>query len=428
MVLNSQAALIAYRAASDAAAKGAFLIITILAARRLSQDAFGLFALGTTLGWLAAVATDLGMQLHLARTVASEPERAGELLRRWLKIRLWSGGLGLAVVSSGVTLWDGRGRQIAALVLLTSVYLVSSLVEFLHHFYRGLSRSDIESGLTIWQRLGMLALGSAVLLWRPDVTTLAAALLVPPVVTLAYSLRLSLSFGARAEHAARSAAGVTLASELRHDVLPIGAGIVLSALYFRVDVFLIDAWRGVEAVGMYSAAFRLVEALRLFPAAVLAIAFPLLCRATGRRPLLQVATAVTSMGMALTAAAWLAADTLLPTLYGPAYADALQAFRILLIGFPLMSLNYALTHQLIGWNRHQAYAGLCLAALVFNLAVNVQLIPALSIAGAAWATVATEVLLTIGCIGALATDSGFRRSTPHLAGRTHPAGAIGPEV
>src|SRR5213079_1858632 len=60
-------------------------------------------------------------------------------------------------------------------------------------------------------------------------------------------------------------AGPTFAV-FRRDVWPIGAGIVLSALYFRIDVFLVQLWSGTEAVAMYNAVFRLVEALRLFPA------------------------------------------------------------------------------------------------------------------------------------------------------------------
>ena len=75
-----QAALVAYRAASDLAGKGAFFLVTLVAARRLSQDAFGLFSLGTTVGWIAAVATDFGIQLHLAREVAQRPGDAPRLL------------------------------------------------------------------------------------------------------------------------------------------------------------------------------------------------------------------------------------------------------------------------------------------------------------------------------------------------------------
>jgi O-antigen/teichoic acid export membrane protein len=74
-----------------------------------------------------------------------------------------------------------------------------------------------------------------------------------------------------------------------------------------------------------------------------------------------------------------------------------------------MAANYALTHQLIAWNGHRAYAALCLAALVFNVALNARLIPALSLNGAAWTTLATEALLTAGCVAVLARARSRRR-------------------
>src|SRR6185436_10258768 len=84
------------------------------------------------------------------------------------------------------------------------------------------------------------------------------------------------------------------------------------------------------------------------------------------------------------------------------YRAAVPAFRVLLLSFPLLSLNYALTHQLVGWDRQRAYATLCGLALAVNLALNARLIPAMSIEGAAWATLGTELMLTIGCLVALA--------------------------
>ena len=85
--------------------------------------------------------------------------------------------------------------------------------------------------------------------------------------------------------------------------------------------------------------------------------------------------------------------------------SAVPAFRILLLSFPLLSLNLALTHQLVGWNGQRAYAAICALALIVNVALNARLIPAWSIEGAAWATLGTEVFLTVGCAYALWTMS-----------------------
>jgi O-antigen/teichoic acid export membrane protein len=397
-VRNRTAWLIAYRAVSDILGKGAFFLVTILAARRLSAEAFGIFALGSALGWIAAVASDFGMQLHLARAVAQQPHAAMRLLRVWLRMRTATAALALATVAVGLTLTGAAGPYALTMLLLASVYAVNGLTEFLNHFYRGLGRSDLESTLMIWQRLATLACAGAALWLIPDVTMMAAALLVPALLALAFSLRQASALAPPADTPVQPWPSLSSSSGA---VLPIGAGILLSAIYFRVDVFLIELWRGPVDVGTYNAVFRIVEALRLFPAAAIAVIMPALFNATDTTPLLRSSVGVTLFAIVVSAGLWIMARPLIETLYGAAFVGAVPAFRVLLLSFPLMSLNYALTHQLIGWHGHRAFAVICLGALILNVTLNARLIPALSIVGAAWTTLWTEVLVTVGCVLAL---------------------------
>jgi O-antigen/teichoic acid export membrane protein len=189
---------------------------------------------------------------------------------------------------------------------------------------------------------------------------------------------------------------------------------VLSALYFRIDLLLVEMWRGTGPVALYNAAFRLVETVRLFPAAVLAVAMPSIFRATDAGALRRVAAAVGLFGIGAAPILWISAGWLIPFVYGASYEEAVPAFRILILSLPLMSLNFALTHQLIGWNGQRAYAVVCAAALGVNVALNVYLVPTWSIDGAAWATVWTEVVVTAGCAVAL------RLSLPRQAGAALP--------
>jgi O-antigen/teichoic acid export membrane protein len=411
---SRDALLIAYKALADLAGKGSLFVITIVAARRLSPESFGVFSLGSTLGWMVAVVSDFGIQLHLARAVARRPADASQLLRGWLRIRLWTAAGAVAVVAIGLTAgW--RASYATPITVLALVYACSGLIELLHYFYRGLSRSDVESSLTLWQRGATLGCGLIALAWRPDVTVLAIAMLIPVAATLAISLRIAARLapgrpegvhsrlapgsgreGAR-DDGPRADLQVRPLTVFRRDVWPIGAGIVLSALYFRIDVFLVQLWSGTESVAFYNAVFRLVEALRLFPAAVLAVVLPSLVRAGDLRPLTRVAIPITGVAIAAAAVLWIAAGWLIPFLYGAPYAPAVPAFRVLLLAFPLLSLNFALTHQLVGWDGQRTYAGLCALALLINVALNARLIPLWSIEGAAWATLGTEIFLTAGC-------------------------------
>src|SRR5689334_14911599 len=188
---------------------------------------------------MLSVAADFGIQLHLARAVALDPDGAERVLIRWLRVRLATAAISIAMVAVGVVWagwgWQGRGL---AMVLLSAVYACAALVELLHYFYRGLSRSEVESSLILWQRIATLGAGVGVLIWRPDLTSLACALLIPVLLTFLASLRIAQRLArsvrqdtGRAGSAAASAAverlaSATTAAEFRRDVVPIGLGIV----------------------------------------------------------------------------------------------------------------------------------------------------------------------------------------------------------
>jgi O-antigen/teichoic acid export membrane protein len=403
--------LIAYRAVSDLAGKASMFLIALVATRRLSPAGFGVFSLSTTTGWIMSIAADFGIQFHMARAIARAPERSASILAYWLRVRLWTTGLAILVVAIGLVVVRATPAFVVPTLIFAVMYGGSGLIELLHYFYRGVSRSDVESSLVLWQRSATLGIGLAALWWWPDVRVLGAALLIPVVLTLVASLAVArrLVHSLATEHEAERWASISRVSI--GDVVPIGAGILLSALYFRIDVFLVEAWKGSEEVARYTAVFRLVEALRLFPSAVLAVSMPALCRARDLALLVRVATKVTTFGLFATVMLSAAAGWMIPLLFGEPYASAVPAFRILMLSFPLLSLNYALTHQLLGWDGEWAYAVICGLALAVNVALNARLIPMLSIEGAAWTTVATELFLSVGCAAAL-RHSMLRRS-PH---------------
>src|SRR5262249_27108998 len=156
------------------------------------------------------------------------------------------------------------------------------------------------STLTIVQRAALLLIAAVALWLSPTVVALGIAMVVPPAVTLAYSL-------ARARTLAASASAVgtertrpiDVRGGLLRDARPVGAGIVLSALYFRIDVLLLQLWNGTDAVATYNAVFRLVDGLRLVPAAIVAVALPLLFRATTLQPLVRTSAVATGAAIAI---------------------------------------------------------------------------------------------------------------------------------
>ena len=379
------------------------LVITVVAARRLNPDPFAILAYAMATGWLLGVATDAGLSMHLARQTARHSRHSRQFIVDVISLRA-----GLAFLAATITvllsplLVPAHWRM--QFVLVMAAQLCGAVLETIAHYFRGLQRSEIESAIHAAYRLTMLVLAIAVLWWSRRLDHLGLAMLIPGLIAIAVAMavavRLSESTGAGA---------VLDTSRFIKDVLPLGAAMLISALYFRIDVYFIQQWHGFQPVGGYNAAVRLVEALRLIPAAVMAVTFPLLVQARNTDPLRTIASWLTATGGLLAIVCSLGASMIVPLIYGAHYAYASPAFAILSLALPLFFLNYALTHQVIGWDGHRAYLGIVALALAGNVTANLLLVPTHGIAGAAIATLLTEVIVTAGCISALVFQTGSLR-------------------
>jgi O-antigen/teichoic acid export membrane protein len=357
-----------------------------------------------TTGWLLGVASDAGLPLYLARAVARRDGMLQAVVRDVMRVRVLLALVAFVIGAVVAAIW-APASSVAAFALIVVAQLAGAVLETLSHVYRGLGRSEVESTLTLAQRLATAVLASLVLFWQPTLFLLSVALVVPPLLALLISFGIASRLGAREGGVVRATRG---RYAVARDAAPIGLGILVSALYFRCDVYFLNYWLGLETVGMYNAVFRLVEALRLLPAATLAVVFPELCRATSTTPVKRLAVLLGGAGALAMAFTFTAAEGIVHLAYGDAYYGAIDALRVLSLSLPLFFVNYALTHQVIAWDGQRRYLAITCAALAGNVAANILLIPAYGMVGAAWATLFTEVIVTTGCV--LAVRPGVAKS------------------
>lgn len=395
-------ASVAYRATADVVSKTVTLAITVVAARVLPAADFGVLAVAMTTGWILSVASDGGLPLFLARHVAQEVN-AGRpqplaAVSRVMRVRVGAGVVG-AMAGLMVATVIVPSTFVAAFFVIVVAQLLSAVLETLAHAYRGIGRSDIESAVMLGQRCLTAAAAITVLLVHPSLLWLSVALAVPPALALLLSpdIARGLFTGSQANGEALRLTWPRFARE----VAPVGGGILLSALYFRCDVFFVERWHGLEAVGLYNGAFRCVEALRLLPAALLAVTFPALCVAQDTTPLKRLTVALALSGIAAMGLLYATAAEVLAAVYGPRFVDGAPALQVLSLALPLFFVNYALTHQVIAWDGHRAYLAIAVAALTTNLVLNTLLIPTRGLSGAATSTLITELVVTAGCVIAL---------------------------
>lgn len=395
--------------------KASRLLLVVVAAPLLGEAAFGRFQFADTVSALLIVATELGLGIWTTRALARAPERTAEIVTTGIAVKAAVALPYLALVA-GTAFVVAPGETRGALLLLGVANLGGAFVEYCDTVFRGFERLRDEARLNVVRAVLTTAAGLGALLWWRTLLALAAGLVIGAVVAAAIGLamvrrRAQLTAPLRAWRIDRGLARAAVA-----EALPLWLATLLSLVYFKGDVVLLRAFSaGDAAVGAYAAAYKIFEGTMILPSIILAATFPALVRAArsdrvgpaGRSPELPLAGGLLALGLGIGAAIHFTAAPLVHLVFGAAFADAVPSLRVLCLAIPLVFLNYGLTHFLIARHlerRNLAFAGFMVAV---NVGLNMILIPRQGGPGAAWATFATEVGLTICCAAALAL-SGVR--------------------
>jgi O-antigen/teichoic acid export membrane protein len=170
----------------------------------------------------------------------------------------------------------------------------------------------------------------------------------------------------------------------------IGLTNLVSLLNYKVDIFLVEHYRGLAETGVYSIAVAVAELLWLLSSAVTTAAYARIGtpeRGEATRLALRAMQASVGMLLLISPLLWGLAFWLIPALLGQAYRPAVAALGVLLPGVALFGAASALSAWFTNHAGRPAVPALLAGtSLLVNVGVSVLAIPRLGLVGGAWAT------------------------------------------
>jgi O-antigen/teichoic acid export membrane protein len=192
-------------------------------------------------------------------------------------------------------------------------------------------------------------------------------------------------------------------------------------IYNDIDKTMLARFGTLEATGVYGAAYRLIDVSFAPVSGVLWSAYPNFFRAGARgisaslayaKPLLMRAAGYAGMVCLIV----LLTANVVPYILGVEYAATAQALRWLSVLPILKVFHYFLSDALTGAGYQALRTGIQMGVAMFNVCINLWLIPMYSWRGAAWASIASDAALALA-IGTAALVLS-RRSRMVLVGVT----------
>lgn len=173
---------------------------------------------------------------------------------------------------------------------------------------------------------------------------------------------------------------------------------LFASLYFKGDIFLLNYYKGEEAVGIYSAGYKFFEALMFFAASYNITAAPAFVRLKqqGKELLIKRVKRdlvfLSALGIGVSVSFYLLAPYILPFFLKGTFLEAIAVTRIVIFALPLILLISVFLNLLYIYQKSFIVVYIFMAQMVVNIGLNIMFIPRYSFIGSSYITVFSELI------------------------------------
>lgn len=398
---------------------GLGVVVTAMVVRTLGDSQYGQWSTVFIVLMLIGYFANFGTETVVVREVAREPERESEWIGSALMLRFVM--LGPVVVMSAVAL---------VLIHESSEMLAAGLILLVTMPFSALGSLQPAFRVRVNNTVPMLVLTFNSVLWGSAVAVIYLTSGGMIALAIGMTVATAISTGVQAVAALRVMDRPPELS-LRHlrvlllTAVPIGLSGLLVIAYARVDQVIVFAMAGSKAAGLYGSVYNVLEQAHFIPFSILTTLAPIIAASwpADRARMLRAARmtaelmAIASLGGL--AFAIVASSSVVRLVFGSEFVGAASALPILSAAFVFICLGYLNGNLLVVLGLQNRMLAVSMVALVVNVVGNLLLVPAIGFMGAAWMTLATEIVVSVGSL--ILIMRRLELSTP-------PAGRIGRTV
>lgn len=369
--------------------------LIIYAARVLGAAGWGTFSYLTSLAAVFTIFSDIGVSSVLVREVSKSPKDESRYFSTTFVIKLALSGVSFLILIFATPLFTGIPIPKLLLVLIGFLFIFDSMRRFGISLFRAKERMEKEAAVNIFTQAVIVLGGLIALSIIKTPESLAAA------YVLGAALGLVLAGYFLKEHIRKlfSAFDKTLVLSILKSAWPLSLAAIFGVLLVNIDTVMVGWFREAEHVGFYSAAQKPIALLYILPSLIVGGFFPTLARLARKneekfRQIFERAlTMITTIAFPVAFGIVLTAEQLIEFTYGEVYLASAAPLRILaftvITAFPIGII----IHAVFAYDRQSTLVPLWAAGAVLNIALNFFLIPRQGIAGAAWASLITQVII-----------------------------------
>ncbi len=183
--------------------------------------------------------------------------------------------------------------------------------------------------------------------------------------------------------------------------LPMGAVAIITFLYFKMDTLMLSFMKSNADVGIYNAAYKVLENLTFFPAMVAGLIMPIMAKNIflDRKEFEIVANKMFKFFLIiiipLIIGVLFLSDGIIGIISGSGFSESANVLRILVFALAFIFFGQFFNTILIVGNLQRKLMVVLSLAAVVNISLNYFLIPRFSYLASAWTSVITEFVVVL---------------------------------
>ncbi|MFH1587597.1 MAG: flippase [Candidatus Diapherotrites archaeon] len=373
------------------------IVLVIYFIHLVGATVFGTYSFAQAFVSVFVAFTALGLNNLTIREVAKDYRQAGKYLGNLFPLKAAISTVILILILYSALLLKLPFETIVVIILLALAGIVNALADIFRALFRAFEEFAIESVAGISSSLVGFAAGIILLYYGFGITGLVFALLLASVTD--FILQMAFLGKIRAE--IKIEFDFSFWKSTLKSAVPFGMVILMFAVYFSVDVFILKFLRGEELLGFYTIAYNMVLAISILPQAFATSTFPFFSRnqegdAEKNERILSKSLLLSVLaGLVFALVLFIFAQDIVVLLFGTGFGETISVLQIICWGLVLLFPGIILIGYMSATGRNNVLAILLLAVTAINTALDLLLIGDFGLLGVASATVFSQIILFI---------------------------------
>ena len=373
------------------------LILIMAVAHKLGPELMGIYAFGVAFVGIFQIFVNFGLEPFIQREVGRCPDIAGRLMAQifLLKMIIYLATCILVLIFSLAAVDSELKRQVVW--ILTGAMFFQTNFMATNAFFRAFQKAKYEALVRISLRLVYTSLGIVAILSGRGLLTLVTLQIIAQAgaCLLAWSLfvkRISNPF---------QAVSLNHLKKLIQSVKDFFLIRIVQTVFNSIDLIMLSLMAGDTATGFYSVAVRLTGSFGFLPSVFTGAFLPVISRQAKTDQNAFVDTFkpyfkyLFIIGLSLAIVLSVLSEKWIVLLFGTSFKPARPTLVALAIALMITFANWSISNAIVALDKEKAMLKVFSLCAGFNILLNLLLIPKFQHNGAAWATVASQILLLL---------------------------------